>query len=59
MEAKKEKKKLYDHPAYPNLGVYKPERDHVYLCDQCGQPLTLVRPGKYQCDNEDCVTNKT
>lgn len=29
------------------------------FCDQCGQFLTLVRPGKWQCDNKDCSTNKT
>ena len=23
-------------------------------CGTCGEPLTAVRPGKYQCDNEQC-----
>lgn len=35
-----------------------PREGNVIKCDQCGHPLTLVRPGKYQCDNKDCPTNK-
>jgi hypothetical protein len=26
-------------------------------CGMCGELETLVRPGKYQCDNEQCLTN--
>jgi len=26
----------------------------IVRCGICGEPETLVRPGKYQCDNEDC-----
>lgn len=28
-------------------------------CLSCGHQLTLVRPGKHQCDNEQCPTNST
>jgi hypothetical protein len=24
------------------------------ICYDCGQPMTVVRPGKYQCDNPSC-----
>ncbi len=27
-------------------------------CSYCGKELTLVRPGKHQCDNPDCIQNK-
>ncbi|MFC0605877.1 hypothetical protein [Winogradskyella pulchriflava] len=29
----------------------------VALCGSCKQELTLVRPGKHQCDNENCPSN--
>ena len=29
----------------------------VSLCVDCGKELTLVRPGKHQCDNENCQSN--
>jgi len=29
----------------------------VARCGSCKQELTLVRPGKYQCDNENCPSN--
>lgn len=28
------------------------------VCGDCGEPLTLVRPGKHQCDNELCKSNR-
>ena len=27
-------------------------------CGDCGKKLTLVRPGKYQCDNRNCTSFK-
>jgi hypothetical protein len=32
------------------------ERWKTY-CTDCGSKLTLVRPGKHQCDNEECIRN--
>lgn len=29
----------------------------VARCEHCQCKLTLVRPGKYQCDNPDCSDN--
>ena len=29
----------------------------VASCGSCKQELTLVRPGKHQCDNENCPSN--
>jgi len=29
----------------------------VARCGGCKQELTLVRPGKHQCDNENCPSN--
>lgn len=28
-------------------------------CGDCGQELTLVRPGKHQCDNSNCIQNNS
>lgn len=28
------------------------------FCCECGHKMTLVRPGKYQCDNSKCKSNK-
>lgn len=28
------------------------------VCVACGKRMTLVRPGKYQCDNAKCSSNK-
>lgn len=28
-------------------------------CGDCGKELTLVRPGKHQCDNPNCVQNNS
>lgn len=28
------------------------------VCGDCGCKLTLVRPGKYQCDNIGCISNQ-
>jgi len=28
--------------------------DLIHTCGDCGQHLTIVRPGKYQCDNPHC-----
>jgi len=30
------------------------EGEEKCVCGACGKPLTLVRPGKYQCDNRLC-----
>lgn len=30
------------------------EGEEKCVCGDCGEPLTLVRPGKYQCDNRLC-----
>ena len=42
---------LYGAPSEP---VEPPEE----RCADCGTPLTVVRPGKSQCDNPDCVFNQ-
>lgn len=28
------------------------------MCGDCGQELILVRPGKHQCDNDNCIQNR-
>jgi hypothetical protein len=33
--------------------VYDDE-DLLHTCGDCGQHLTIVRPGSYQCDNPHC-----
>jgi RecJ-like exonuclease len=30
---------------------------YVLRCGDCGQPLELVRPGRFQCVNPECVVN--
>lgn len=30
----------------------------IFYCEDCEQRLTLVRPGKHQCDNKNCVSNQ-
>jgi hypothetical protein len=30
----------------------------IHTCGDCGKELQIVRPGKYQCVNPECVTNK-
>ena len=30
----------------------------VVTCGECGEVMTLVRPGKYQCDNINCTFNR-
>jgi hypothetical protein len=42
-----EVKKLHKH----NVSKF------VARCEYCQCELTLVRPGKYQCDNPDCSRN--
>lgn len=32
-------------------------KDFEYFCTSCKKKLTLVRPGKYQCDNPKCENN--
>jgi len=34
------------------------EGEEKCVCGDCGVPLTLVRPGKHQCDNELCKSNR-
>jgi len=29
----------------------------TFICSDCKQPMTLVRPGKHQCDNSNCPSN--
>jgi hypothetical protein len=29
----------------------------ICYCGDCGERMTLVRPGKHQCDNESCTGN--
>ena len=29
------------------------------FCGDCGEPLEYVRPGKWQCNNEKCLSNIT
>ena len=36
---------------------YAPEEEYVVKCYDCHTSLTIVRPGKYQCDNPNCKTN--
>ena len=36
---------------------HKSETKTTMLCGDCGQKLTKVRPGKYQCDNQKCKRN--
>ena len=38
------------------LSVIEPMVMHI--CGDCGEELTHVRPGKYQCDNPKCKSNK-
>lgn len=38
---------------YQDFGMYDATEDEV-RCGDCGKPLTLVRPGKHQCDNASC-----
>lgn len=30
----------------------------LVTCGDCNQPMTTVRPGKYQCDNPECFRNQ-
>ena len=30
------------------------EEDCIHKCGDCGEPLQIVRPGKYQCANPRC-----
>ena len=41
-------------PAEPKP-YYMSEPPHY--CSECCQQMTLVRPGKYQCDNPQCSSN--
>jgi len=34
------------------------EKFRITMCMDCGQKMTHVRPGKYQCDNTDCWRNE-
>jgi hypothetical protein len=34
------------------------EDEYVHFCGQCHFPLTLVRPGKYQCETPWCPSNQ-
>ncbi len=34
------------------------ELELIYACGDCGEKLTLVRPGKHQCDNINCIRNE-
>lgn len=36
--------------------IYEDEYEH--FCAQCGFPLSLVRPGKYQCETPWCSSNQ-
>jgi hypothetical protein len=38
---------------YDALRSIEPE-DEIVPCMTCGKPMQLVRPGKWQCVNEDC-----
>lgn len=33
------------------------EGEEKCVCGDCGRPLTLVRPGKHQCDNRHCKSH--
>ncbi len=40
------------------IGVlFEEEIEPTHQCGSCGETLTLVRPGKHQCDNPKCVQN--
>ena len=39
-------------------GGWEFDEDYVYFCGQCHFPLTLVRPGKYQCETPWCPSNQ-
>ena len=34
------------------------EYNNIAYCGHCNKKLTLVRPGKHQCDNDNCKSNK-
>ena len=33
------------------------EGSPIVTCASCGKEVTIVRPGKHQCDNEKCISN--
>lgn len=37
---------------------YGAEKEPIFTCGHCGKELTHVRPGKHQCDNEECLINQ-
>lgn len=47
-----------EHIFYGKIARIKPVNEPLVTCGQCGKELTLVRPGKYQCDNPECAQNK-
>jgi len=42
---------------YRSIIIFDKTENIYPMCDECGKKLTLVRPGKYQCDNENCPGN--
>ena len=42
---------------HEEINYQKSETKTTMLCGDCGQKLTKVRPGKYQCDNQKCKRN--
>lgn len=55
---------IYGYKLYKKVGnvemrtVARIVADKKPTCGQCGKELTLVRPGKHQCDNPVCEENK-
>ena len=42
---------------HEEINYQKSETKTTMVCGDCGQKLTEVRPGKYQCDNQKCKRN--
>ena len=43
------------HKEFLDQLILKPTKTYCY---DCGRLITLVRPGKYQCDNPKCESNR-
>ncbi len=43
-------------PAKESDVIYD-DTEQLAICNDCKAPLTLVRPGKHQCDNLNCIQN--
>lgn len=46
-----------DHDPANNVAPSQNLGDMQFVCGDCGWALEIVRPGKYQCPNEECPSN--